>query len=58
MLGHASDTCGFKTAVGPYAINDRQSDANFVLRKLKNATLFIEAAGGYLRRVGVNRYRR
>ena len=28
------------------------------MRKFENAALFIEAAGGYLRRMGVNRYRR
>src|SRR6516165_2892120 len=55
LIGHARDAGGLDTAVGPYAVDERQTPTDFVLRDFEHATLFLEAARGDLGRMGVNR---
>jgi hypothetical protein len=52
---HARDAGGLDAAVGPYAVDERQTPTDFVLSDLKHATLFVEAARGNLGRMGINR---
>jgi hypothetical protein len=46
LLRHAGNTRGFKAAVGPYAVDDRQPTADLVLRDVEDTALLVEGAGG------------
>jgi hypothetical protein len=51
---HPGDPRGFKAAVGPYAVHDRQPAADLVLRYVEDTALFVEGAGGNLGRMSVD----
>src|SRR5262249_62147507 len=57
LIGHAGDAGGFEAAVRPYAVDDRQPIADFVLRNTEDAALLLETARSDLAGMGVNRDR-
>ena len=52
---HARDPCRLDAAVGPDAVDQRQPVADLVLRDGEHAALLVEAAGGDLGRMGIDR---
>src|SRR6516225_1334697 len=42
LIGHPRDAGGLDTAVGPYAVDERQAATDFILRDFKHATLLVE----------------